>query len=473
MSGASVLDLNEVVDGQKLGRASLAFFTVAMLTFISDGFDLAAMGYIAPELTREWHIAPARLVPAFSAAIIGMMIGGPVMGFLGDRYGRKRVIFGGLCAIGLTTLVTMATHGIADLVLLRFLTGLGLGGVIPNVVALVAEVVPRRVRGRLIIVVSLGIVIGIAMPGFVAAALVPRFGWRVLLLVGGVLPLLVALASLVYVPESIKYLMERGDRQAEVRRLARTLRPDLPIGDDTGFTLPAAAPGGRRGSIKPLFAGDLALVTPLLWICQAANQMANFFSLTWLPTLLQASGASATAASVSASLFSIGGLVGGLVLLFIIDRLGVIPLVLLFLAGTPLVAAMAVADLSPSAHALVIAGAGLCVTGVQLGITALLGIFYPTPVRSLGTGWTQAAGRLGALAAPIVGGILLDMHIPMRRLPLAPAILLAVGFVACAALALLCVRRFGGLHPDEFTATPPSRDAAPGLADAAPGLTGG
>lgn len=468
MSG-KILDLDEVIDGQRLTGTSLAFFAVAMLTLISDGFDLAAMGYIAPELVKEWGIKPQQLVPAFSAAIIGMMLGGPLLGMFGDRLGRKRVIVVGLAVIGTSTLATMATRGMIDLMILRFVTGVGLGGVIPNVVALVAEIVPRRLRGRLIVIVAMGVALGIALPGVVGVLLVPRFGWRVLLLVGGVLPILVALASLRYVPESIRYMVERGDREDKVRGLARQLRPDLAIDDTTTFARAVAGPKIARGSIKPLFAGDLLLVTPLLWICQAANQMANFFSLTWLPTLLQASGASTASASASASLFSIGGLVSGIVLLFIIDRMGVVPLVILFLAGAPLVAAMAVSDLSPAAHAAIIAGAGFCVVGVQLGITALLGIFYPTPIRSLGTGWTQAAGRLGALAAPIVGGILLDMKLPIQALPLAPALLLAVGFIACSVLTVLCIRRFQGWRPGEFTGAPLAPDpvaAQPGITEA-------
>ena len=458
---AAALNVNDVVDGQKLTGTSLAFFLVAMLTLISDGFDLAAMGYIAPELVKEWGMPPARLVPAFSAGIIGMLIGGPLLGMFGDRLGRKRVIVAGLVVIGVTTLATMATRSIADLVVLRLITGVGLGGVIPNVVALVAEIVPRRLRGRLLVVVAMGIAFGIAIPGLTAAVLVPRFGWRVLLLVGGILPLLVALAAMRYVPESIRYMLERGDREDEVRRLARLIRPDLVIDDQTRFVRPVDAPKIVRGSIKPLFGGDLLLVTPLLWICQAANQMANFFSLTWLPTLLQSGGASTSHAGATASLFSLGGLVSGVVLMFVIDRVGVVPLVVLFLAGVPLVASMAATDLSPMAHAIIIAGAGFCVTGIQLGTTALLGIFYPTPIRSLGTGWTQAAGRLGALAAPVVGGILLDMAVPISSLPLAPAALLGVGFVACSILAILCVRRFDGWRPGEFTGAASARDPAP------------
>ena len=374
---------------------------------------------------------------------------------LGDRYGRKRLIICGLGVIGLFTLLTMAARSTTDLVLLRFVTGIGLGGVIPNVGALVAEVSPKRIRGRLLVIVTLGVPIGIALPGLVAATLVPQFGWRAIMLVGGLLPLLVALASLFVLPESIKYLMEHGGREDEIRRIARKLRPDLAIDDATRIVLPAGAGKAQRGSFRTLFAGDFRVVTPLLWFCQAANQMANFFALTWLPTLLQAGGGGTAHAGASASLFSLGGLLSGLVLLVILDRVGVIPVVVLFLIGAPLVAGMALTDLSPEMHALIIFGAGMCVTGVQIGITALLGIFYPTAIRSSGTGWTQAAGRVGALAAPVVGGILLGLDIPMQSLPLAPAALMVLGMIACALLAWRCVKRFGGPRPSEFTAGKP------------------
>lgn len=450
MPDARVLDLNDVVDGQMLGRRAFLFLAVAMLVLIGDGFNLSVMGYIVPELVKQWDLPAIRFVPALSANIIGMFFGAPLLGFLGDRYGRKRVIVGGLIWFGLTILATTAAHSVTQLALLLFLTGLGLGGVIPNIIALVSEVTPKRIRGRLLVLVSMGVVLGIALPGVITATLVPRFGWRVLLVVGGLLPIGVAIASALVFPESIKYLLQRGGREDAVRAIARHLRPDLMIRDDTRFTLPAVANPAVRGSPKRLFKGDFALVTPLLWICQATNQMANFFSLTWLPTLLRSAGATTSQAGATAALFSVGGLVGGVLLLALIDSFGITPLLLMFFLGAPLVAAMALTELSPFVHAAVIFGAGLCVTGIQLGLTALLGIFYPTPIRSMGTGWTQAAGRLGGLTAPLAGGVLLSMQIPMQRLPLAPAVLLVVGGFACVALAVICRRRFGGFHPEEF-----------------------
>ena len=452
MSGGSVLELNDVVDGQRLRPGSIVLIVLATLAMASDGYDLASLGYVAPELLRQWHLAPTALVPAFSAGIIGMMIGGPALGVLGDRYGRKPMVIAGLTVIALLDLVMTQVRHTGDLVVLRFFVGLMIGGVFPNAAALIAELMPRPIRGRVLVIASLGVVLGIAAPGLVANRLVPTFGWQAILVTGAVVQLLVATAVALAMPESIRYLVERGDRHLQAIRVARRLRPDLAIHEQSRFAAPPATPG-QRGSMRPLFAGALVLVTPMLWLCQAANQMANFFSLTWLPTLLQAAGASSASAGSTASLFAIGGLGGGILLVFIIDRLGVVPMIAMFLVGAPLVAGIATTSLPPGWHALVIAGAGFCVTGIQCGLTALLGLVYPTTIRSVGTGWTQAAGRLGALAAPVVGGLLLKLHVDMMKLPFAPAGLLLIGGVGCIVLTIACRRQFGSFRVAEFPIT--------------------
>lgn len=449
-ASSGVLSLDDLIDGQRAGGDKLALLAVAILVLFCDGFDLAAMGYVVPELTKEWGLGPASFVSAFSAGIIGMMLGGPLLGMAGDRHGRQRTIVAGLCAIGLSTLATLVTSEVWQLMALRFVTGVGLGGVIPNVAALVAELSPRHLRGRMVVIATLGMPIGIAMPGLVAGMIIPFFGWKGIMLLGGLLPLLVALCVGLVVPESLRYLLGQKDREADVRAIAMRLRPDLPLADT--LRLVDAKPTATRGSTGQLFVGSLAVATPLLWICQAANQMANFFSLTWLPTLLQSAGATTAQAGAHSSLFAIGGLLAGLLLVFALDRLGVVPVFAGFAIGTPLVLMMADQELGPVLHGVVIFAAGLCVTGVNFGLLGLLAMFYPTPVRSLGTGWTQAAGRLGALAAPVVGGLLLQQNIPIGELTLAPALLMAVGTMASAVLAWLCYRKFGSLRVAEFTA---------------------
>lgn len=446
------IDLDSLVDGQRLRPASIAFLSIATLALISDGFDLAAMGYVAPELVKAWHVTPRQLVPVFSAGILGLMLGAPTLSFIGDRHGRKTAMLIGLAVFGMVSLLSMGATSLGQLSALRLITGMGLGGVIPNVVALVAELVPSRHRGRMVVLVTMGVAAGIALPGFVAAGLVPRFGWQVLFLVGGVLPLLIAVLVLLVLPESIKYLAQRHDRSDAMRNVARVLRPDLAIDSATTFTSHADA--ASQGSPADLFKRGLAIVTPLLWIAVATNQMANFFSLTWLPTLLQSAGSSTAQAGINGSLFSMGGLVSGICLMFVIDRLGAIPLTVLFILGTPLMAAIGIGGLPSWAHGLIIAAAGFCVTGINLGATAVLSAIYPTAVRSTGTGWAQAAGRLGAMAAPVAGGALLALNVPMRELILAPAAVLGVGALASALLAFLCVRRFAGLRLDERRRSP-------------------
>ncbi len=457
--GESVVDLDSLIDGQKVGRATAVFLLVATLAMLADGFDLSAIGFVAPELVKQWHVAPAALAPVFSAGIFGLLVGAPLLGFVGDRFGRKTALLAGLGIVSVFTLATMAARSLPQFVVLRFLTGIGLGGVIPNVIALTAEAAPRRLRGLFIVIVNFGVPAGIAIPGLTAAALVPRFGWPALLLVGGLLPLLAAMLIALLVPESIKFLAQRGDRDDEVKRLAIRLQPSRPLAAD--WRVPAARlPATVSGSPKGLFADGLGAITPLLWLALAANQMANFFSLSWLPTLLQSLGASTAQAGVNASLFSIGGIAGGVCLTFVVDRLGVIPMVALFLLGIPLMAAIGTPDLPPALFAAVIAGAGFCVTGINFNMSATLGTIYPTSVRSLGTGWAQAAGRIGSLAAPIIGGALLGMHLPTQDLLLAPAAALAVGAVAAGVLAVLCVRRFEGCRLDERPGAPRAHDAA-------------
>ena len=456
MAELATVDLDEVVDGQKVTASSVALLAIGLLTLLSDGFDLAAIGYVAPELVKQWQVAPAALAPAFSAGIAGLLVGAPLFGFVGDRFGRRTAILIGLCLFGGLSLATAAAASLTQLTVLRFLTGIGLGGVIPNVTALVAETAPKRLRGRFVVIASFGVPLGISLPGLAAAALVPRFGWEVLMLLGGVLPLAVAALAWLKLPESIKFLAERG-RAEEARRAARAMRPDLSIGNATRIVAAAQGSAVQAGSPRALFAGGLAAITPLLWYALAANQMSNFFSLTWLPTLLQSAGSSTAQAGVSGSLFSLGGLAGGACLAVVIDRLGVVPLVVLFFAGAPLIAAIGLPDLSPAAHAAAIACAGFCVTGINFGMNATLSTIYPTPVRAAGTGWGQAAGRVGALAAPVIGGVLLGLNLPVRELLLAPALVLGTGAIACTALAVLCIRRFGGVRIGER----PAAEAAP------------
>lgn len=464
MTDANLIDVNEVVDGQQVRGSTVVFLLVAMLAMLADGFDLAAMGFVAAELKTAWRMDAAQLAPILTAGIVGLLFGAPLFGFIGDRFGRKTGILIGLCTFGTLTLLTVFATTVNQFVVLRFLTGLGLGGMIPNIMSLVAEIAPKRLRGKFAIIVLAGVPLGISIPGLVAAWLVPLYGWQAILLVGGLLPLIIAVAVALIFNESLKFLVQRGGRDEDARRVARALRPDLEIASQARFSLgPTLA--ANSGKPAELFAGTLAIITPALWIALAANQFANFFALSWLPTLLQSAGLSTAQAGISASMFSIGGLAGGLILTFLIDRFGVLPIGALFLAGAPLVASMGMGGMSPWVLGALIAAAGFCVTGNNFAINAAMVMIYPTSVRATGTGWAQGVGRMGSLGAPILGGILLGMDLLPQHLYYAPALSLIVGAVAAAFLIVFCVRRFGGYRLDETTAAEEKESiSAPGAA---------
>ena len=456
MNAASVGNLNDLIDSQKVRTSTIVFLAIVTLAMVGDGFDLAAIGLVAPELVKEWHIAPAQLAPVFTAGLVGMFIGAPLLGYVGDHIGRKKTILIALCIYGVLSLVTMAASSLVHFQILRFLTGIGLGGMIPNILALTAELAPKRLRGTFTIISLFGVPAGIALPGWVAALLVPSYGWPVLLLIGGLLPLFIAALGLLILPESLKFLVQRGGHDEDVRRIARTLRPDLPIGSQTTFSVGPSEIDLSSRSPKKLFEGALAIITPAMWIALAANQMTNFFTLSWLPTLLQSTGLSTAQAGINSSLFSTGGLVGGLVLIFVIDRLGALPIIVLFLLGIPLVASIGTPGLSLMSIGMLIAGAGFCVTGNNFGINSAMVLIYPTSVRSMGAGWAQAVGRLGSLAAPIIGGILLGVHLPVQKLYFVPAFSLFIGAIASGIMVLFCVRRFGGFRLDESAVPAPA-----------------
>ena len=462
-----VLNLDDLIDNQRIGKPAIIFLFLAILAMIADGFDVAVMGYVGPELVKNWHIAAADLVPVLSAGIFGLLFGAPLFGMIGDRIGRKTGILCALSAFGVFSLLSTAATSLTELVILRFLASLGLGGLVPNIIALAAEIAPKRLRGMFVIIVNFGFPAGIALSGWVAALFVTNFGWHVLFLAGGVFPLLVGLLGFLFLQESPRYLLQRGDRQDQLRRQIQALRPELALDARACFVSPSYSAVSHSGSPARLFSGGLAIITPLLWIILAANQFTNFFTVSWLPLLLQSNGSSTAQAAVSASMFPVGGMVGGLVLLFIVDRFGALPIVILFALGAPVVAAIGIGNLSLAIIGGIIAAAGFCVTGNNFAINAVLGMIYPTSVRSTGSGWAQAFGRVGALGAQFAGGMLLARHLSPQEIFLAPAAALAVAAVASGVFVLLCFRKFGGLRIGDTT-DPPDTPAQPDVTAMAP-----
>jgi AAHS family 4-hydroxybenzoate transporter-like MFS transporter len=447
---SQVLNLQELVDGQKFGRFNINLLIWSFLAMVADGFDLAGLASAAPELARIWHVAPKAFAPALSASLFGILFGAPLLGHAGDRFGRKTLIVTGCVVFSLGTLAMVWATNLDQVVALRVLAGVGIGGLMPNAIALNSELAPRRLRATLVVLMFTGITAGAGIPGLIQAWLIPRHGWQVMFWIGGLAPLIFAVCLLFALPESVKFLAFKPERRAEFLRSVRRLRRDLAISDDAQFVgAPAAQENGL--GMEAIFRGSFAWITPLLWVCFASALMANFFLNSWLPLIFEGSGLTAKQSGIATSLYHSGGTIGGLLVSLALGRFGFTVIALLFLCATLAIAAIGFPGLSYMAMVSVVALSGFCTLGAQFGNNAASGLLYPTAARSSGVGWALGIGRFGSIAGPLVGGLLIGMKVPARQLFVLAAIPMVAGFIASICVARLCFQKLGGIHLDEVT----------------------
>ncbi len=405
----SAVNVSDVVGRSRLGGLQLRVIALCTLCMIVDGFDVQAMGYVAPAIIKDWGIAKAALGAVFGAALLGMTLGALVMGMIADRFGRRPVLVAAMLCLALASFATAHATSVEELRWWRFLTGLCMGAIVPNAVALAGEFSPARVRITLMMVASSGFILGGAVGGAIAGLLIPAYGWHSVFLVGAAAPLLLGLAMLVLLPESLQYLTVKGRRLDRVRHWLARIEPGLSIGPDT--TLTVADRPARGVPILELFRGAMAVGTPLLWLLNFMNLLAAYFLANWLPVIMTEAGHATSSAVMVGTVFWVGGLVGNLLLGWLVDRHGFGPTLSINL----LVGALGVALIGQVAGSLATAGAviavaGFCVLGGQSALNALAAAFYPTPVRSTGAGWALGIGRLGSIFGPVVGGELMRLN---------------------------------------------------------------
>jgi AAHS family 4-hydroxybenzoate transporter-like MFS transporter len=409
----------------------------------ADGYEITAMAFAAPELVRLWNIDPASLAPVFSASLIGIFFGAPLLGYVGDRFGRKVAIVAGCVICGVATFAMVLTTSLQHMFVLRLIVGMGIGGLMPNTISLTSELSPRRFRAMLIVLMFTGITLGGGLPSGIAAWLVPLFGWKVLFLIGGLIPLIIASCLFFALPESIKFLALRSDRKDELLRIARKVRPDLSISESTEFRMPRLATVTGIG-LKQIYSGGLQWITPLLWFTIAMTLMANYFLNSWMPVLFEQSGLAPDDAALASGLYHVGGTLGGLLISVLIDRYGFIVVAIFLLVAAPVVGAIGIAQ-SQVALLVLSLSAGICVLGAQFGNNAACGMLYPTEFRAKAVGWALSIGRFGSILGPLAGGYLIGKGWSTNVLFATAATPLLAGAIAAAILTFLCFSRFGNM----------------------------
>jgi MFS transporter, AAHS family, 4-hydroxybenzoate transporter len=437
MQPATALDVRRFIDERPVGRYQLLVAAMCSLVVFVDGFDAQAMGYVAPALTSAMQIPRSVLGPVISSGLVGMMIGAMVSGPLADQFGRRPVLIGCVLIFGVGSLLTATAQSVEALVAFRALTGLGMGGAMPNAIALTSEYMPRRRRGTAVTTMICGFSLGAAVGGFVAAAIIPRFGWQAVFMVGGVAPLLIAVAAFLWLPDSIRFLLVKGGSDEQARGYLARIAPDT--------TLPRTlSPGvdeteSRKGFlVSQLFAGRRATGTVLIWVVYFMNLLNLYFLNSWLPTIISDANIPVTTAINLTALFQIGGIGGALVLGAVLDRY----FSFWILAASYLWAAVCVLFIGAAGEStlllgITIASAGLGIIGGQNAVHSLTAAFYPTAIRSTGVGWALGIGRIGSIVGPVLGGLLLARGVPIGRVFWAAAIPALIATLASAGIALV------------------------------------
>src|SRR5258708_14257224 len=359
VAGSSPVDVAEFIDQQPVGGFQIRLLLTCAAVLFLDGFDTQAIGYVAPALAKEWGLSKGALGPVFSAGLFGLMIGGLVFGPLADRVGRKKIIIFSTLAFGVGALATAFVHDVGTLLAIRFLTGLGFGGAMPNAIAMTSEFNPQRRRATMVMIMFCGFSVGAALGGMLAAGLIPKFGWRSVFIVGGVAPLIMVPILALRLPESVRFLALHGNAPARVAELLGQINPKATFASGTHFVIQETHLAGLP--VSHLFRERRTATTLLLWVVFFMSLLDLYFLSNWLPTVLNDLGASVSEAVVIGSMLQVGGVVGTFALGSLIDRFSFRALALAYFGAGFAIGAIAQLSHSPLLLTIALFPAGFCI----------------------------------------------------------------------------------------------------------------
>src|SRR5258708_2478184 len=409
MASAATVDVSAVINNSPIGRFQYLIFFISMLIMMCDGFDTQAVAYVAPSLAAEWKLAPGSFGPVFAAVLLGAMIGAFLFGYLADRIGRSRTLALCTALFGVLNIASAYATSIETFTITRFLCGIGLGGAIPNVMALGSEYAALRKRATLVAITWCGFALGAVLGGIISVGLIARFGWTSVFIAGGVLPLCIVPLIVTALPDSIKCV---GLARVNGAAGGAMLRKIVPSGEFDGasvFILDESRPG--HGQIGALFKDGLAVGSVFLCLAFFMSLMLVYLFINWIPLLLRQAGLPLQHALMGTIVFNLAGIVGSLVCTQLIDRKLGSPIAILtaaYFIGGAAVFSISFAGTSLLPIMATIFLSGFFIIGVQLSLNAYITNYYPTAIRGTGIGWSQLFGRTGSLIGPMVGGMLVS-----------------------------------------------------------------
>ncbi|HUZ31321.1 MAG TPA: MFS transporter [Xanthobacteraceae bacterium] len=444
------VNVTRLIDDGPLTGFQIATIIGCALVNLFDGIDTQSIGVAAPFIADGLGIKLANFGPIFSSALVGATIGAATFGQLADRFGRRTLLLIAAVIIGVFTILTALATSVPMLVAFRILAGLGLGGATPCIISLTAEYAPARLRATLVTLMWSSFPLGGMIGGLMNTYLLVHVGWRAIFFIGGVLPLVLVVVLLVYLPESIKFLVTRRNDNDAVRRIVARLRVrDLPAGSQ--FVIEEERLAG--GTIRHLFTEGRTLGTLFLWVPFFMGFGVLTVVTLWTPTLLKLNGIPPAATAFVIAFNGLGAFIGQSTAGHLMQRFGIMAVLFpAFLAGTA-----ATVLLGYGASSVALAATGIGLVGLFLGLgtagaIALSALIYPTPIRSTGVGAGMAMGRFGQIVGPLIAGVLLGAGWSADRIMM----VIACGGIIGAIFVLL-FRAWYAVHERQPAARPPHK----------------
>ncbi len=453
MAAGGKVDVQSFLDEHPLSNFQWMIAALCFSVVLLDGFDTAAIGYIAPSLVTEWGLTRPQLAPVLSAALFGLAAGALSSGPSADRIGRKTVLVGAVLVFGIGSLAAAFSGTLNTLVVWRFISGLGLGAAMPNAVTLTSEYCPEQRRATLTNAMFCGFPLGAACGGFLAAWMIPHWGWRSVLVLGGIAPLALAVLLILLLPESVRYMVARNQPVDRIRGVLR--RISATASDATAFVMTEKSPAPDAGSaIGVVLSGFYLVGSVMLWVAYFMGLVIFYALINWMPILFRDAGLEPRTAALIAALFPLGG-IGALLSGWLMDRFNANKIV----AASFLLTAVAVYAIGQAAGSvgvlmIVVFAAGTLMNTAQTSLPTLAAGFYPTQGRATGVAWMLGLGRFGGITGSFLVAELARRHLAFSDIF---AIVAIPGLIAAAALVAKQV-----VHPEGRSAYAAAKNAASG-----------
>ncbi|MGA8785696.1 MAG: MFS transporter [Polaromonas sp.] len=433
------VDIQTFLNENRFSGYQWLIFALCFVIVLLDGFDTAAIGFIAPSLINEWGVTRPALAPVLSAALFGLAAGALSAGPLSDRLGRKLVLVGSVLVFGIACLGSAFAGDLTQLTVLRFVTGVGLGAAMPNAVTLMSEYCPDQRRAMLTNAMFSGFPLGAAFGGFLAAWMIPQWGWRSVLVLGGLMPLVLVVLLVLFLPESVRYMVSRSQPVERIRAVLSRISASAQQATSFFMTEGKPATPGQSG-LAVVFSPAYRVGSIMLWLAYFMGLVIFYALINWMPILFKDAGIAPKDAALIAALFPLGG-VGAIFFGWLMDRFNGNRIIAVGYALTALsIYAIGQVVGNVGLLVLVVFVAGAIMNTAQSSMPALAAGYYPTQGRATGVAWMLGIGRFGGIA-----GSFLVAELARRQLGFSTIFMVVAVPGAIAAIALL-VKQYA--HPE-------------------------